>query len=1120
MKPTQITELLANIKKTFVSFFSILMFAALGVGVFLGISWAGPALQHASDGMFLEGQFHNYQIQFPYGLTDGDLEQLGQVEGVTQVEAERQSFQTIMHDGAKRTVKVLSLGQDIDTPILVEGELPDAPGEMAFHAESARLLGVNVGDTVTFEHDAEVDEDSAKSEDSKDKDKNKDKAETADTSDGMTYLAGDAFTVTAIVDSADYAAKSSATYGYSSSPSGSVDGLAWVPDATFDAAAFQNGYPTVNVRADSLAGLETFGDEYADKSAEVEDRIKELGGGLAVARYDELHGNMQDQIDKGEKELKDAKAKIADGEQKIKDGEEKLKQGRIDLDNAVAQGEAELASAYEKLQSGEAAKAKAGKKLSSAKSKLNKAKKKIKEVDDAKAKANAIAKEMRAYKAKQDKLLKQGKISQKTHDSNLDTHGAKMRKKAQSAVKKAGVTIPSINHTNYSDVIAEIESAVKEVESVTVTVEGKSMTIAVARKKLVEYEKDYSAAKKKYDKKVSQLNAGWDKYNAGKAELEAKKTQGEQELADGEAEIKKAKQDVKNAKEEVAKNEPKLAEAKEKLASLKQYDWSVMPRSYNAGAAEVITFNDVLGNLSISMAALFIIVGLLVSYFAVSRIVHEQITQIGTKKALGFRRGEVTRSFLLYSGIAVLAGAIIGALVAYILVEGIIGGALGGMFAFGSYPAYFGWGLFLGVTLLYLALVLVATYLACRSILKEQAVDLLRGEKPPVGKERFYEKWGIWDKLPLFVQTIVNNCVNDKRRVLSTIVGVAGSAALIVTAITLNDDVLKTYDRQYQDVYGFNAITYVDNSVEGAAENADAALQAQGATTARVYMKRFLMEQPNGESGAMRIVVPTDESAFSQVYHMKPTTGGEADLKGDGAWVSRAYAEHMGAKVGDVVVISGDDGRKHEIPILGFDEFWLTYHEMVMGADYYQKEFGDLSPNVILANTGDASVDDISKSILSIEGVDSMVDDASFQHKNFETFSKVSSAVVAIYLALAILMSIVVLLNLDTMFIDEKKRELIVLMINGFSVKDAKRYVSWDSIVLTMLGIIVGIILGCVMGALTVAAIQPSTGVFVQDPDGMAILVGIVGSAILAVIMGVIALRRIPKFKLTDINKV
>ena len=550
-----------------------------------------------------------------------------------------------------------------------------------------------------------------------------------------------------------------------------------------------------------------------------------------------------------------------------------------------------------------------------------------------------------------------------------------------------------------------------------------------------------------------------------------------------------------------------------------KYEWTVMPRAYNGGAAEVSTLCGVTNNLSISMAALFIIVGLLVSYFAVSRIVHEQVTQIGTKKALGFRRGEITVSFLWYSGIAVLVGAIVGALVGFLLVEGIIGGVLGRMFAFESYPGYFGWDLFFAITGIELALVLGATYLACRRILKQHAVELLRGEKPPEGKTRFYEKWGMWDKLPLFIQTIVNNCVNDRRRVLSTIVGVAGCTALIVTAITLNNDVLKSYDRHYENVYGFNAIAFAAFEPEGAIGNVESALDGQGFATAQVFMKSYLLVRPDGNSSSIRAIVPVDEDAFGQLYHVNSLTDGTFALSGEGAWVSQAYAEHFGAKVGDAIVIDGGDGIKHEIPILGVHEFWLTYNEMVVNRSYFEKEFGPVTPNVVLCQTGETAVDDVGHALSSVEGFDSISDDASSQYTNFETFSKVSTAVVIIYLALAVLMAIVVLLNLNVMFIAEKKRELIVLMINGFGVKDARHYISYDSIVLTALGIVVGIVLGCLMGSITVSSIEPITAFFVKDVDATAVAAGVLGSTVLAIVMAFIALRRVNKFNLTDINR-
>ena len=90
---------------------------------------------------------------------------------------------------------------------------------------------------------------------------------------------------------------------------------------------------------------------------------------------------------------------------------------------------------------------------------------------------------------------------------------------------------------------------------------------------------------------------------------------------------------------------------------MKKFDWTVSPRSRNLGASQISVFSNVTNNLSFSMAGLFVIVGLLVSYSAVSRIVNEQITQIGTKKALGLRAREITLSYLAYSSLAVISGA-------------------------------------------------------------------------------------------------------------------------------------------------------------------------------------------------------------------------------------------------------------------------------------------------------------------------------------------------------------------------------------------------------------------------------------------------------------------------------
>lgn len=137
----------------------------------------------------------------------------------------------------------------------------------------------------------------------------------------------------------------------------------------------------------------------------------------------------------------------------------------------------------------------------------------------------------------------------------------------------------------------------------------------------------------------------------------------------------------------------------------------------------------------------------------------------------------------------------------------------------------------------------------------------------------------------------------------------------------------------------------------------------------------------------------------------------------------------------------------------------------------------------------------------------------------FNSFTSVSKALVTTYLILAIVMALLVLLNLYTMFVDEKKKEIIVMMINGFSNKSARQYIYRDTIVMTVIGIILGLVLGTIMGAASIHSFESSVSYFIKSVDWKACVIGAAVSGVLSLTMMQIALRRIDKFKLSDINK-
>ena len=98
----------------------------------------------------------------------------------------------------------------------------------------------------------------------------------------------------------------------------------------------------------------------------------------------------------------------------------------------------------------------------------------------------------------------------------------------------------------------------------------------------------------------------------------------------------------------------------------------------------------------------------------------------------------------------------------------------------------------------------------------------------------------------------------------------------------------------------------------------------------------------------------------------------------------------------------------------------------------------------------------------------------------------------------------------------KRQRETLAQHLGGVDALGLQRLLD---VIGRLIAIICGLILGAIMGSVTVGSIEPETASFFKGIDGIALIAGVVVSAVLAAIMSFIALRRIPAFKLTDINK-
>ena len=1128
MKKTQFIELLANIKATLVSFLSIVMFVLLGVGLFLGIRGAALSLAEAAQLAFEQDHFRNFDVTFPYGLSEDDLKALNDIKGIDQVVPCYFSYEQQEIEGARHVLVVHSITEGVDECALVEGAMPAKVGEVAVSEGYAEAYDLKVGKAIKLVHNAEDEADK----------------------DGMQYLTTGDFTVTGIVTNASYLAQDNLMLGMTDTGD-SIQGFVYVTQDCFDPAAYLDLYPRAVVRSNELSALDTFSDEYHAKSAQLKDAIVEVGEPRAQARYDHLKSEADKQVAEAEQQIEEGETKLEEANTQIAEGEVAIASGRQQLDAAIAQLERGQASYEEARARTDAMLATLRENVARIEDSYNQAKAQLDErreqFNRIKTQVNKLIEHHNAFKAELEGYINEiNEIAKKRDNGEITSEEYLAQTNPIAAKANAAIDAEMQFILDQAPAVSERFPNILDLMPLKLTPDN-TMTVAAyllvydgyintAKTMIDTAQEQLDQAQAQFDSFAAQLGSAQEQLATAEtdassaldqalAELQRNRDQieeGEKTLTQKTTELEEGKNTVKEKTVELEEGKEKLAKAKEQAGAMMFMSWIVTDRMTASGSIALTNIINLTNNLRIVMASLFVVVGLLVCYSALSRIVHEQVTQIGTKKAVGFRAGEITSSYMAYTILAVILGVGLGIVCSTLVVQGILYPKLASSFDMPRVGPNINLADTVLIAAIEMVLLLACTWFACHSILKKNAVVLLQGEQSGNGTERFYERWSIWKRLPLLTQTVINNCMSDSRRVFATLIGVAGCTALIVTASSLDGNITRSLTEHFGTIYEFDATVGFDPDNEDAATQVAKVLEDNKCLYTPVRSSMFLIED-EGEPAYEYVIIPEDDETFAELFHLNVVpTDGAAHTQG--CWVSQSHADHRGLHVGDPLTICTVAGERYQLRIAGFFTYYLPNNMIVMSPSYYRDVMGEeAAPNAYLTALAEDAKADEGKALISklskTKGFTSFKD----ERKNVATiitmFKGVTSTVVGIYIALSALMAIIVLLNLDYMFINEKKRELIVLMINGYSVSDAKGYIYRDAIVMTVLGIVFGVGLGIVMGSATVGAVEWQSCSFMKDVYLPGCLMGAGMSAVFAALMMIIALRRIPRFSLTDIAR-
>ncbi|MHD0396341.1 ABC transporter permease [Staphylococcus simulans] len=488
---------------------------------------------------------------------------------------------------------------------------------------------------------------------------------------------------------------------------------------------------------------------------------------------------------------------------------------------------------------------------------------------------------------------------------------------------------------------------------------------------------------------------------------------------------------------------------------------------------------DVLSN---TFPIIFFAVAILVTFTTMSRMAEEKRTTMGVLRALGYTKLDSMKLFIIYGTSAALLGTLLG---------GIFGTGFLPKRIYQAYAANLSvppiqtppsW-LWIVISLVFalLCTVVPAVYIAWQS-LKENPKYLLVSKPPKAGSKVLLERiLFIWKRLSFNHKVTVRNLLRYKSRMFMTILGILGCTALLITGFGMKDSLNGIIDNQYKKIIHYDIIgVYNPDASQKAKDDYQKAVdKIDGLKKQDNIYFESVTAKPKGviDNQQITMMVPEHKDSFNDFVTLRDTDSGDKmKLKDDGVVITEKLAKLGDYQVGDHITIKDKAGHKHKVKIGQIAQMYAG-HDIVMDSSYYKKVFDkDLKYNAKILNLKDRSnknIDQVSRDLNAQDAAMTAVQ--SNQSKtSINTILDGLDNIVLIIVVASSALSFVVLFTLTNINVSERTRELATLRVLGFYKRETVMYIYRETIILTIVGILVGFIGGYYLHQFIMSTLPPN----------------------------------------------
>ena len=875
-------------------FLSIAVISLLGVAVMTGI-YAGCRDTFRAANRFYDAQrLHDIQVLSTYGLTDDDVAALKQVRGVDVVQPERSQSVEADVKGTDKTVTINEIGVNgLDQPYLQDGRIPSKAGEVAVTKKFLADSGMAVGDSLTV---TPVDTGTATSTvsdtDSADSGANGTEPadEQADASQSAPSFPTELTITGTVIDPKDL-----------SNPDGYSGATAFRNSLASDYTFFAPSdgvtgdiYTAISLTVSGSTDEDAFSDDYDTLVRDVADRIEAT---VQTKRQNERRQTLVDAAQKkldqaktdAYRQLDDAQMQITEQTEELKTRREQAKTTKQSLEDQLTQ----LEDQSEQLQ-------------------------------DGKDQVNVGLLQARQGQSQ----LQQGIATAKTMN-DLAAQGARAAEQAADAADQAVAGAQGLPET----VLEPLRKAAKTARDLATQARSKADESAAQLTQLQSQLSQVNATIAQLEAQSATLQRQTEQLRGGRQQIR----DGLKQIADGEEQMDTGERQLKDAQDQLdAKRkdaDSQFAKQQQRVDDIAAARWYVQTRSSIGGFSSLKSDISSIESIGYAFPVVFLIVAVLMSLTAMTRMVEEERGLIGTYTGLGYGNAAIAMRYVLFAALACLIGGGLGLMVGFLGIPSFLLLVIEGLYTVPGIQLEYDWLYGSTGIALFVVGVVVATVVACAGALRQSPAQLMQPKAPKAGARILLERIRpLWRRLSFLNKVTARNIFRFKSRLLMTVGGVAGCTALIVCGFAINDTVATLGPKQYEDIYHYDLLVVSgDDSVD--------AMRARLDKDGRV--ERSMDAGDAGETIQLMIVPDDSAGALGDMITLRSASGGHGKLQlgGDGIIVAQSAANSLGVKAGDTVTLRDGSMRHGEVKVSAVTRN-LIGSNVYVSESLYKKTFG------------------------------------------------------------------------------------------------------------------------------------------------------------------------------------